>query len=70
MSATEDGRDLDLADQDPANHEANTSKVVCNGEDWSWDKLVEGLEDEEELAVSAFVLTISLYHVLLSKCDL
>jgi hypothetical protein len=39
-----------------ANHEANTSEVVHDGEDWSWDKLVEGLEDEEQSR--ALTLTI------------
>jgi hypothetical protein len=48
VSAAQEEEDLDLQDQDPANHEANTDEVVHNGEDWSWDKLVEG-EDEEEL---------------------
>jgi hypothetical protein len=48
VSAAQEEEDLDLADQDPANHEADANEVVCNGEDWSWDKLVEG-EDEEEL---------------------
>ena len=55
IASTQEEEDLDAADQDPANHEANTSKVVCNGEEWSWDKLVEGLEDEEEAHV---VLTV------------
>jgi hypothetical protein len=45
---TQEEEDLDLVDQDPANHEANASEVVRDGEDWSWDKLVEGLEDEEQ----------------------
>jgi hypothetical protein len=53
--ATQEEEDLDAADQDPANHEANTSEVVRDGEEWSWDKLVEGLEDEEEARV---VLTV------------
>ena len=53
--ATQEEEDLDAADQDPANHEANTSEVVHDGEEWSWDKLVEGLEDEEEARV---VLTV------------
>jgi hypothetical protein len=57
VSATQDEEDLDLADQDPANHEANTSEVVCDGDDWSWDKLVEGLEDEEEPA-AVIVITV------------
>ena len=48
VSATQEEEDLDVADQDPANHEANASEVVRDGEGWSWDKLVEGLEDEEE----------------------
>ena len=48
VSAAQEEEDLDLVDQDPANHEANASEVVRDGEDWSWDKLVEGLEDEEQ----------------------
>ena len=47
VSASEDEKDQDLADQDPANDEADASEVVRDGEDWSWDNLVEGLEDEE-----------------------
>jgi hypothetical protein len=58
VSATQDEEDLDLADQDPINHKANTSKVVHNGGDWSWDKLVECIEDEEEAVQSALVLAI------------
>ena len=42
ISATQEEEDLNLADQDPANHEANASEVVCDGDDWSWDNLVEG----------------------------
>ena len=53
--ATQEEEDLDAADQDLANHKANTSEVVRDGEEWSWDKLVEGLEDEEEARV---VLTV------------
>jgi hypothetical protein len=56
VNAAQEEEDLDLADQDPANHEANASEVVRNGEDWSWDKLVEGLEDEEQSR--ALTLTI------------
>lgn len=51
ISATQEEEDLNLADRDPANHEANASEVVCDGDDWSWDNLVEGFEDEEELVV-------------------
>ena len=47
VSATQEEQDLDFVDEDPANHEANASDVVCSGEDWSWDSLVEGLDDEE-----------------------
>ena len=36
-----------MVDEDPANHEASASDVVCGGEDWSWDSLLEGHEDEE-----------------------
>ena len=57
ISATQEEEDLDLADEDPANHEAEASEVVCDGEDWTWDKLVEGLEDEEE-PTRALVLTV------------
>jgi hypothetical protein len=55
VSATQDEEDLDLADQDPANHEASTSEVVHDGGDWSWDGLVEGFEDEEEPEASAIM---------------
>ena len=55
-SASQDEKDLDLADQDPANDEANASEVVHDGEDWSWDNLVEGLEDDEGPAPPAIVL--------------
>jgi hypothetical protein len=55
VSATQDEEDLDLADQDPANHEASTSEVVHDGGDWSWDGLVEGFEDEEEPVASAIM---------------
>ena len=55
-SASQDEKDLDLADQDPANDEADASEVVRNGEDWSWDNLVEGLEDDEGPAPPAIVL--------------
>ena len=58
VTATQDEEDLDLADQDPANYEVDASKVVRDGEDWSWDRLVEGLDDEEERAHSAIVLTV------------
>lgn len=58
VSAMQDEEDLDLADQDPANDEADMSKVVHDGEDWSWDRLVEGLDDEEEQVHSAMVLTV------------
>jgi hypothetical protein len=44
-----------LADQDPANHEASTSEVVHDGGDWSWDRLVEGFKDEEEPVASAIM---------------
>lgn len=47
VSATQEEKDFDLADEDPANHEADASEVVRDGEDWTWDRLVEGLEDEE-----------------------
>jgi hypothetical protein len=56
VNAAQEEEDLDLADQDPANHEANASEVVRNGEDWSWDKLVEGLEDEEQ----SYTLTLTI----------
>jgi hypothetical protein len=56
VNAAQEEEDLNLADQDPANHEANASEVVHDGEDWSWDKLVEGLEDEEQPC--ALTLTI------------
>ena len=56
ISATQEEEDLDLADEDPANHEANASDVLHNGEDWSRDNLVEGLEDEEELCASALTI--------------
>lgn len=56
VSTTQEEEYLDLADQDPANHEANSSDVVHNGEEWSWDELVEGLEDEEE--ARGLVLTV------------
>ena len=46
VSATQEEQDLDLADEDPANHKAEAGDVVHDGEDWTWDKLVEGLEDE------------------------
>ena len=49
-------QDLDLVDEDPANHEAHASDVVCGGEDWSWDKLVEGLEDDEVPHVLAHII--------------
>ena len=55
-SASQDEKDLDLADQDPANDEADASEVVRDGEDWSWDNLVEGLEDDEGPAPPAIVL--------------
>ena len=55
-SASQDEKDLDLTDQDPANDEADVSEVVRDGEDWSWDNLVEGLEDDEGLAPPAIVL--------------
>lgn len=58
VSATQDEEDLDLADQDPANDEADMSKDVHDGKDWSWDRLVEGLDDEEEQVHSAMVLTV------------
>ena len=58
VTATQDEEDLDLADQDPANYEVDASEVVRDGEDWSWDRLVEGLDDEEERAHSAIVLTV------------
>ena len=35
VSATQDEEDLDLADQDPANDEADMSKDVHDGKDWS-----------------------------------
>ena len=35
---------------------ASANDVVCGGEDWSWDSLVEGLEDEEVPHVSAIMI--------------
>jgi hypothetical protein len=58
VSAAQEEVHLDLADQEPANHEANSSDVVRDGEGWSWDELVEGLEDSEDSDVHALVLTI------------
>ena len=58
VTATQDEEDLDFADQDPANYEVDASEVVCDGEEWSWDRLVEGLDDEEERQHSAIVLTV------------
>ena len=55
-STSQDEKDLDLTDQDPANNEADVSEVVRDGEDWSWDNLVEGLEDDEGPAPPAIVL--------------
>ena len=55
-SASQDEKDLDLTDQDPANDEADASEVIRDGEDWSWDNLVEGLEDDEGPAPPAIVL--------------
>ena len=55
-SASQDEKDLDLADQDPANNEADASEVIRDGEDWSWDNLVESLEDDEGPAPPAIVL--------------
>ena len=60
-SASQDEKDLDLADQDPANDEADASEVVHDGEDWSWDNLVEGLEDDEGPAPPAIVLWHAIY---------
>ena len=57
VSATQEEQDLDLADEDPANHKAEAGDVVHDGEDWTWDKLVEGLEDEEEHP-RALILTV------------
>ena len=48
ITATQDEEDLNLADQDPANYEVDTSEVVHNREEWSWDRLVEGLDNKEE----------------------
>ncbi|KAI9437033.1 hypothetical protein H4582DRAFT_2078100 [Lactarius indigo] len=56
ISAAQEEAQLDLADKEPANHEAESNVVVQDGEGWSWDKLVEGLEEEEE--VHAIVLTV------------
>ena len=39
---------LDLADQNLANQEADSRDVVRDGEGWSWDELVESLDDDEE----------------------
>ena len=47
VSAAQEEQDLDVVDEDLANHKASASDVVRGGEDWSWDSLVEGLEDEE-----------------------
>jgi hypothetical protein len=47
VNATQEEETLDLADQEPANHEASSSDVVCDGEGRSWDELLESLEDEE-----------------------
>ena len=47
VSAAQEEQDLDVVDEDPANHEASASDVVRGGKDWSWDSLLEGLEDEE-----------------------
>ena len=55
-SASQDEKDLDLADQDPTNNEADVSEVIRDGEDWSWDNLVESLEDDEGPAPPAIVL--------------
>src|ERR1700735_4620728 len=56
VSATQEEQDLDFVDEDPANYETTASDVVCGGEDWSWDRLVEDLEDEE--VPHALALTI------------
>ena len=56
VSAAQEEQDLDLVDEDPANHEAHASDVVRGGEDWSWDKLVEGLEDDEVPHASAHII--------------
>ncbi len=50
ISAAQEEEHLDLADQEPANQEANSGEVVRDGEGWCWDELVEGPEDEEEHA--------------------
>ena len=60
-STSQDEKDLDLTDQDPTNDEANVSEVIRDGEDWSWDNLVEGLEDDEGLAPPAIVLWHAIY---------
>jgi hypothetical protein len=61
VSAAQEEVNLDLADQEPANHEAKSADVVHDGEGWSWDDMVEGLEDEEEAPMEArtsVVLTV------------
>ena len=56
VSTSEDEKDLDLTDQDPSNDEADASEVIRDGEDWSWDNLVEGLEDKEGLPVAPAIV--------------
>ena len=56
VSTMQEEHDFDLADEDPANHEANASDIVCNEEDWSWESLVDGLEDGEELCELALTI--------------
>jgi hypothetical protein len=60
INAAQEEEQLDMADQEPANREASSSDVVRDGEGWSWDELVEGLEDvedEEDEVARALVLT-------------
>ncbi len=47
-SASQEEWCLDVADKDPANHEASSYDVVQEGEDWSWDHFAEGYVDEDE----------------------
>ena len=56
VGTMQEEHDLNLADEDPANHEANASDIVHNEENWSWDSLVEGLEDGEELRELALTI--------------
>ena len=57
VSAAQEEEYLDLADREPANHEASSSDIVSDGERWSWDELDEGLETDEDEEVLALVLS-------------